>query len=73
VLGLVGTLARARCLTALVLGLVLDRVSYVPERLLVRSLRVRWPSVARALGERSFTVTSLATAMLGAGGRAVAW
>jgi PST family polysaccharide transporter len=41
-----------------VLSLLLDRIAYVPERMLIRKLRFRWLSLARAAGELTFTGVS---------------
>jgi PST family polysaccharide transporter len=54
-------------------SVVLDRVAYVPERILVRRLRFRWLSLARSAAEVAYSGVSLAGAMLGAGAVAVAW
>lgn len=63
----------ARFMPLLVTSAVLDRVAYVPERMLVRTLRFGWVSVARALGELAYTGVSLAVGASGAGAIAVAW
>ena len=63
----------ARFMPLLVASALLDRVSYLPERMLVRKLRFRWLSVARALGELCFTGVSLALAATGFGAIALAW
>jgi lipopolysaccharide exporter len=56
-----------------VLAALLDRVAYVPERMLLRKLRFRWLSLARAAGELTFTGVSLALAALGHGAMAIVW
>jgi lipopolysaccharide exporter len=43
----------------------LDRIVFLPERMLIRKLRFRWLSIARALGELAFTGVSLASAIKG--------
>ena len=43
----------------------LDRVVFLPERMLIRKLRFRWLSIARALGELAFTGVSLGSAIAG--------
>jgi lipopolysaccharide exporter len=43
----------------------LDRIVFLPERQLIRKLRFRWLSIARALGELAFTGVSLASAVRG--------
>jgi PST family polysaccharide transporter len=62
-----------RFMVPLAASVVLDRISYIPERMLVRKLRFRWLSVSRAGGELAFTAVALGGAMLGAGGIAIAW
>lgn len=57
----------------LVLGALLDRITFLPERMLIRKLRFRWLSLARAGGELTFTGVSLALAALGHGAMAIVW
>jgi lipopolysaccharide exporter len=61
----------ARFLPGLVLSGLLDRVAYVPERILVRDLRFRSVSVGRTVGELSFSVACVGFAALGYGGTAI--
>lgn len=63
----------ARYMPTLLAATVLDRVSYVPERMLVRKLRFRWLSIARACSELVFTGVSVALAAAGVGAMAIAW
>jgi PST family polysaccharide transporter len=60
-------------LPILVLSALLERIVYVPERLLVRGLRFGWLSIARALGELTYSAVSVAVAASGGGAMAVAW
>jgi PST family polysaccharide transporter len=60
-------------LPLMLLSMFLERVLYVPERILVRQLRFRWLSLARATGELTYTAVSVAFAMNGAGPMAIAW
>jgi PST family polysaccharide transporter len=62
-----------RFLPVFLAGMALDRVGYLPERVLVRALRYRWLSVARAASELAFTAVSLALASLGGGAMSIAW
>ncbi|MBI2392736.1 MAG: oligosaccharide flippase family protein [Deltaproteobacteria bacterium] len=55
----------------LALSVMLDRIGYVPERLLSRSMRFRRIAGARAAGDLAFTVASLALAIAGFGGMAI--
>ncbi|HSB20529.1 MAG TPA: oligosaccharide flippase family protein [Anaeromyxobacteraceae bacterium] len=56
-----------------VLSTLLDRVVYLPERMLVRQLRFRRISLAGAFADLAYTGVSLAGAALGAGAVAIAW
>lgn len=53
------------------LSVVLDRVGYVPERVMVRQLRFRRIAGVRSTGDIAYTVSSLALAALGMGGAAL--
>ncbi len=57
----------------LVVSGLLDRLFYIPERMAVRELRFRWVSLARALGEITYTCVSLILAALGCGAVSIAW
>jgi PST family polysaccharide transporter len=52
----------ARYLPGMVLALAIDRVTYMPERVLVRTMRFGAMSVARSAGDVAYTATSIATA-----------
>ncbi len=52
----------ARFIPGFALAVLLDRVAYTPERMLVRDLRFRNVAVVRGLGEITFTVTALVLA-----------
>src|SRR5262249_41196013 len=52
---------------------LLDRIEFVPERMLIRRLRFRWISLSRAAGELLFTGLSLALAARGVGAMSIAW
>jgi lipopolysaccharide exporter len=56
-----------------VLSTVLDRIAYAPERMLIRALRFRWLSLAKAAGELTFTALSLTLAYLGHGAMAIVY
>jgi lipopolysaccharide exporter len=60
-----------RYLPGAVLVLVLERLNYMPERLLTRDLRFGPLSMSRGAGELAYTVVSIATAVAGWGGMAV--
>lgn len=63
----------AEFLPLLILAMLLERIVYVPERILVRNLRFGWLSLARAAGELTFTIVSITCAALGGGAMAIAW
>jgi PST family polysaccharide transporter len=60
-----------RFLPGLVLSALLDRVSYVPERVLVRDLRFGRLSMARTLGDLAYAAGSIVLALLGWGAMAI--
>jgi lipopolysaccharide exporter len=62
-----------RFMPVFVASVLLDRVTFLPERMLIRKLRFRWLSLARATCELTFTGVSLTLAALGVGAMAIAW
>jgi PST family polysaccharide transporter len=56
-----------RYLPGLALSSLLDRVAYMPERVLARQMRFRAVGICRTAGEVSYSVVSVALAMLGWG------
>jgi PST family polysaccharide transporter len=60
-----------RYLPFIVLALALDRVSYMPERVLIRAMRFAPLSKARGLSELAYTAGSVATAVAGWEGMAI--
>jgi PST family polysaccharide transporter len=56
-----------------VLSALLDRIMFLPERMLLRKLRFRWTSLSRAAGELVYTATALTLAVLGVGAMSIAW
>jgi lipopolysaccharide exporter len=68
-----GAPSLAEFLPVLILSTLLERVVYVPERILVRNLRFGWLSLARASGELTYTCVSIWLAAHGWGAMAVAW
>lgn len=61
----------SRYLPGLVVSGLLDRIAYVPERVLVRDLRFRAVSVARTVGDVVYSVVCVALAAWGFGGAAI--
>ncbi len=62
-----------RYLPLFIVSMLIERVIFVPERLLVRELRFGWLAVARAGGELAYTAVSVALAAHGVGAMAIAW
>jgi len=60
-------------LPLLILSTLLERVVYVPERILVRHLRFGRLALARGAGELFFTGVSVLVAASGGGAMAIAW
>jgi PST family polysaccharide transporter len=63
--------ALGRYLPGLALAALVDRVSYMPERVLARELRFRVVGVCRTVGELSYTVVSVTLAALGSGAMSI--
>jgi PST family polysaccharide transporter len=63
----------ARFLPGLALGMLFDRVAFVPERVLARDLRFGALGVTRAAGDVAHSVISVSLAALGWGGAAIVW
>lgn len=51
----------------------LDRLAFLPERMLIRRLRFRWLSLGRGAGELAFTGVSVGLASAGYGAQAIVW
>ncbi|HJZ86471.1 MAG TPA: oligosaccharide flippase family protein [Polyangia bacterium] len=60
-----------RYVPGLALAVLMDRVSFMPERLLVRDMRFQVVAIARSLGEVAYTVASVGLAMAGWGGMSI--
>jgi len=52
---------------------LIERVNFLPERMLVRHLHFRWLSIARALGELTYTGVSVGLAAAGFGAMSIVW
>ncbi|HEX6766118.1 MAG TPA: oligosaccharide flippase family protein [Polyangiaceae bacterium] len=63
----------ARFLPGLALGMLLDRVAFVPERVLARDLRFGALGLTRAGGDVAHSVVSVTLAAFGWGGAAIVW
>jgi PST family polysaccharide transporter len=62
-----------RFMPIFVLSALLDRVQFLPERMLIRKLRFRWLSLSRAAGELTYTALALVLAARGVGAMSIAW
>lgn len=63
----------ARFMPLFVASVLLDRLTFVPERMLLRKLHFGRVSVSRAAGELTYTAVSLALAAAGHGAMSIAW
>ncbi|HEX3765271.1 MAG TPA: oligosaccharide flippase family protein [Kofleriaceae bacterium] len=63
----------ARYMPVFVAAALCDRIEFLPERMLIRKLRFRWLSLARAAGELTYTGVSLGLARAGVGPMSIAW
>ncbi|HEY1586810.1 MAG TPA: oligosaccharide flippase family protein [Polyangia bacterium] len=62
-----------RYVPGMALALMIARVAYMPERMLVRQMKFRRLGLSRALGELSLPIVAVATARAGAGGYALVY
>jgi PST family polysaccharide transporter len=63
----------AHYLPGLAVSMVIDRVTFIPERLLARDMRFRMIGIERTVGELSYSLASVALAMVGFGGMAIVY
>lgn len=61
-----------RYMPSLALSMLVDRVSFVPERTLMRDMRFRAVAASRSLGELTYSGAAVVLAILGWGGMAIA-
>lgn len=54
-----------------VIAVVLERMSYIPDRLMIRDMRFKEVGIRNTIGELTYTVSSIVLAILGWGGRAI--
>jgi len=66
-----GAPGMAAYLPGLALSVVLNRISIIPERVLVRDMHFTMVGIARTAGEVAYVVTAVALAYLGWGGAAI--
>jgi len=62
-----------RYMPVFVSAMLLERVTFVPERMLVRRLKFAKLSISRGFGELAYTFVSVGLAAVGIGAMAVAW
>lgn len=62
-----------RYMPLFVASALLDRILFMPERMLIRRLRFRWLALSRAAGELSYTALSLILAIHHVGAMSIAW
>ncbi len=60
-----------RFVPGLALALLIDRIVFMPEKMLIREMRFRRVGVIRSLGEITYTLVSLALAAAGWGGQSI--
>jgi PST family polysaccharide transporter len=70
---LVGAPHIALFLPGLLLAAVIDRLSYIPERVLIRDMRFGALSGARSAGDVAYSLASVGLAALGWGAMAIVW
>lgn len=68
---LVDTPGMSHFIPGLALAAMIDRVAFMPERILIRDMRFRRFGIVRSVGEVMYTVVSLALAIAGWGGHAI--
>ncbi|WP_437914903.1 oligosaccharide flippase family protein [Sorangium sp. So ce302] len=68
---LVGAPGMLEFMPGLILAMIIDRIWYVPDRLLIREMRFRSVSLRNAAGELTYTAASVSLAVLGWGGNAI--
>ncbi|WP_437532356.1 oligosaccharide flippase family protein [Sorangium sp. So ce726] len=68
---LVGAPGMLEFMPGLIVAMFIDRLWYVPDRLLIREMRFRSVSLRNAAGELTYTAVSVALAVLGWGGNAI--
>ncbi|WP_233562522.1 oligosaccharide flippase family protein [Sorangium cellulosum] len=68
---LVGAPGMLEFMPGLILAMLIDRLWYIPDRLLIREMRFRSVSLRNAAGELTYTAASVVLAMRGWGGNAI--
>ncbi len=67
----IGAPGMGRFVAGFVVAMMFDRVSLIPERVLIRALRMRTVALSRTVADLVFLVVSIALAALGWGGMAI--
>jgi PST family polysaccharide transporter len=68
-----GTPGAAAFLPGLAVSIALDRITFVPSRVLIRDMRFRTNGIVRTLGELVFPFVAVGLALRGWGGHALVW
>jgi lipopolysaccharide exporter len=68
-----GATAAAAYLPGLAFSIALDRITFVPARVLIRDMRFRANGIVRTLGEFVFPFVAVGLAVRGWGGHALVW
>jgi PST family polysaccharide transporter len=68
-----GASGAAAFLPGLALAIALDRITFVPSRILIRDMRFRTNGIVRTLGELVFPFVAVGLAVRGWGGHALVW
>ncbi|AKT37769.1 oligosaccharide flippase family protein [Chondromyces crocatus] len=58
-------------LSGCLVAVVIERLSYIPDRLMIRDMRFKEVAVRNSIGELTYTVSSVALAIRGWGGNAI--
>ncbi|WP_437308341.1 oligosaccharide flippase family protein [Sorangium sp. So ce388] len=67
----VGAPGMLEFMPGLIVAMLIDRIWYVPDRLLIREMQFRSVSLRNAAGELTYTAASVSLAVLGWGGNAI--
>jgi len=66
-----GSPGMVRYLPGLAVAVLLERLTYIPDRLMIRDMRFKEAGIRNTLGELTYTVSSIGLAMMGWGGNAI--
>jgi PST family polysaccharide transporter len=63
--------AMVRYIPGIVVAVLIERLTYIPDRLMIRDMRFKDVGIRNTIGELTYTVSSVGLAVLGWGGNAV--